>query len=451
MLSPNIAARLAKYEAGHMEVHDVIGVGFGPSNIGLAIALKEDFAAENIGKSFVFLDSKPKHSWHHPMMLPNAKMQISFMKDLCFLRNPSSNYTFVNYLHQQKRLARFANMRDFNPSRKEFDDYLRWVAEQFNDITRYASSVDTVHPVEKNGQITHLDVRVRHTGTHEVTTLRTRNLALAIGGQPSLPVDLKHSDVFHSSEFLQRINDYDQARPWRFLVVGAGQSAAEIYNYLINQFPQSDAHVVSSGIGFKQADDSVYVNEIFDHGMVNHFFELNEIEREKMLTKHYDTNYSVADLELIQQIYRQEYEASITGGQQRFGILKFSRLISLVQARSGIQAKLRSSLGSREYIHEADVIIFATGYHRLHNHTLLKQLAPYLASNDSKLKLSRNYALSTRDNFLPKIYIQGVSEATHGLSDTLLSVISHRAYEIAKDIVSQNETYSLNGSLCCES
>ncbi|HDS1758849.1 SidA/IucD/PvdA family monooxygenase [Pseudomonas sp. M5] len=420
-----------------MDVQDLVGIGFGPSNMGLAIALKEDFASQTAGRKLIFLEGKTTHSWHHPMMLPNAKMQISFMKDLCFLRNPASAYTFVNYLHQQQRLARFANLRDFNPSRKEFDDYLRWVACQFSDITRYASRVEAVLPVEHRGQVTHLDVRVRNTLTQDMSTLRTRNLVLAIGGQPVMPVKYEHPHVFHSSSFLQRITQYDNSRPQRFMVVGAGQSAAEIYQYLIDRFPSAEVRVVCSGIGFKQADDSAYINEIFDHAMVDRFFNLNERERSALLSRHHDSNYAVADLALIEQLYREEYEASIGDNRQRFGMLKFSRLISLSHDQ-GIHAQLRSTLDGHEYSYEADVVVFATGYHRRQNHTLLKAVSPWLAGSEDQPRLTRSYTLATHESFAPRIYIQGMSEATHGLSDTLLSVISRRSHDIARDFVEQS-------------
>ena len=58
--------------------------------------------------------------------------------------------------------------------------------------------------------------------------------------------------------------------------------------------------------------------------------------------------------------------------------------------------------------------------------------------------VSRNYRLlpnrtaSGEPAFEPRIYIQGVEEATHGLSDTLLSVMGIRAGEVVSDLLQQN-------------
>jgi L-ornithine N5-oxygenase len=46
----------------------------------------------------------------------------------------------------------------------------------------------------------------------------------------------------------------------------------------------------------------------------------------------------------------------------------------------------------------------------------------------------RQYRLPMRPGFLPAIHVQGYSEQTHGLSDTLLSVLAVRAQEIAASV-----------------
>jgi L-ornithine N5-oxygenase len=56
------------------------------------------------------------------------------------------------------------------------------------------------------------------------------------------------------------------------------------------------------------------------------------------------------------------------------------------------------------------------------------------------LYISRRYRLlplpTAGNEFIPKIYLQGCAEETHGLSDTLLSVTGVRAGEIVEDLCS---------------
>src|SRR6266571_3649418 len=105
------------------EYRNVVGVGFGPSNLALAVALEE---ADADAPSALFLERQPRFGWHRNMLLPFAKMQVAFVKDLVTFRNPGSAFSFVSYLHNAGRLAKFVNRQDFFPTRLEFHDYLEW-------------------------------------------------------------------------------------------------------------------------------------------------------------------------------------------------------------------------------------------------------------------------------------------------------------------------------------
>ena len=141
-----------------MRIHDVIGIGFGPSNIALAITLEEK-KQEGCNLDSFFIEKQPGFAWHANMMLDNTHMQISFLKDLATMRNPSSHFTFINYLHQKKRLQDFINLKTFFPSRHEFNDYLAWAASHFDSRCAYGEEVFEVLPEEQNNEITLLRVR----------------------------------------------------------------------------------------------------------------------------------------------------------------------------------------------------------------------------------------------------------------------------------------------------
>ena len=101
-----------------MHIHDLIGIGFGPSNIALAIALEEgrDARPQHRPLDALFVERQPGFVWHRNMLLDQAHMQISFLKDLATLRNPSSRFTFLNYLHEKDRLQDFINLKTFSPA-----------------------------------------------------------------------------------------------------------------------------------------------------------------------------------------------------------------------------------------------------------------------------------------------------------------------------------------------
>lgn len=99
--------------SGGGEVLDVVGIGFGPANLAVAVVL-EELAESGTRLRAAFVESKPAFSWHPGMMLPGANMQIAFPKDLATMRNPRSAYTFFNYLHNKGRMVDFINQQTFS-------------------------------------------------------------------------------------------------------------------------------------------------------------------------------------------------------------------------------------------------------------------------------------------------------------------------------------------------
>lgn len=244
------------------EIHDLVCVGFGPASISVAIATHDAIEAGQLSESpkVLFLEKQADFAWHAGMLLPGAKMQISFLKDLASLRDPRSHFTFLNYLHQNDRLIDFINLSTFTPARVEFEDYLRWCARHFDDVVRYQTEVVAVEPVQSSGPNKLFMVTSRDIITGEITTFQARNVLLALGGQASIPKPLpqKHPRVIHSSQYASVIPKLlrDQSAPVRVAVLGAGQSAAEIFNNVQNLYPNSKTYMIMRSEFMKPSDDS---------------------------------------------------------------------------------------------------------------------------------------------------------------------------------------------------
>ena len=98
---------------------DLLGIGFGPSNLALAIALEEQAQQRGTVLDTLFLDRQRDYRWHGGTLVAQSELQISFLKDLVTLRNPCSPYSFVKYLHHHRRLVDFINIGTFYPCRME--------------------------------------------------------------------------------------------------------------------------------------------------------------------------------------------------------------------------------------------------------------------------------------------------------------------------------------------
>ena len=125
-----------------LPVYDLVGIGFGPSNLALAIAATEH-AEGGAGRPLRtrFVERQAAFGWHRGMLLDDATMQVSFLKDLVTLRNPASRFSFLSFLHDRERLIDFINHKSLFPLRLEFHDYLEWAAQKVDDLVSWDSEV----------------------------------------------------------------------------------------------------------------------------------------------------------------------------------------------------------------------------------------------------------------------------------------------------------------------
>lgn len=417
-----------------MQIHPLIGIGFGPSNIALAIALKERESASGSLQP-VFIERQPRFAWHKDMLLEQAHMQVSFLKDLATLRNPTSRFTFINYLHEKGRLQDFINLKTFFPSRHEFNDYLAWAASKFEDRCIYGQEVIEVLPETREGRVEWLRVRSRDAaGT--VHERLGRNLVMSIGGTPSIPEQFRplRADprVFHSSAYLRSIAGHPKAL--RMAVVGAGQSAAEIFMDLHGRYAGAEIDLVMRARSIRPSDDSPFVNEIFNADFVDHVYSRPQDERGALLREFWHTNYACPDLELIENIFKVFYEQKVRG-DTRHRFLRRHEVQDVRAGADGIHLGLRDLNSGIDHAARYDVVVLATGYGRNHHRTLLAPLAPYLGD----FSVTRDYQVRTTPECRPAIFLQGACEDSHGLSDTLLSVTSVRTGEIGDALLATQE------------
>ena len=252
------------------DVHDLLCVGFGPASLAIAIAMHDKLAsssrcgAASPSPRVLFLEKQARFAWHAGMLLRGAKMQISFLKDLATLRNPRSKFTFLNYVHENDRLIDFINLDTFLPARVEYEDYLRWCAAHFEDLVQYNQQVLSVSPEEPKADavagVKIFRVACRNNITGTVSTYRAKNVVLAVGGAPRIPEELSlgHPRVIHSSQYAQLAPKIltDPSRAYRVAVVGAGQSAAEIFSNVQNLYPNSTTSLVMRSEFLRPSDDS---------------------------------------------------------------------------------------------------------------------------------------------------------------------------------------------------
>ncbi|KAI9890952.1 MAG: hypothetical protein M1814_003453 [Vezdaea aestivalis] len=462
MDSPNSLLRPVPPE----ELHDLICVGFGPASLAIAIGLHDalsnsspvpDLSRGRYPK-VAFLERQEDFFWHAGMLLPGAKMQISFIKDLATLRDPRSQFTFLNYLHKHDRLVSFCNLGTFLPLREEYQDYMKWCASFFGDVVSYNQNVVEILPQQSQiggSKVEHFVVKSQDRSTGIITGRKTHHVVIAVGGKPHIPAQLPQQlpRVVHSSQFSRAAPKLleDQNRQYNLVVIGGGQSAAEIFDNLQGRYPNAKTTLIVRGSALRPSDDSPFVNEIFDPDRVDGTYNQDAQSREAAIDLDRGTNYGVVRLELLEHIYAKMYTQRLrnpNGNQWQHRIVTDTSVQSISELPGGESVRVfleamndaSNSGGSTETFIDADAVFVATGYSRNAHEDMLRpieHLKPRPNGHSTQWEVSRDYRVQLNGHLASPdvgIWLQGCNEKTHGLSDTLLSILATRGAEIVDSI-----------------
>lgn len=168
--------------SGAASTVDAVCVGFGPAAIALACIIEEAREeGSQLGTLDVrFLERARDTAWHPELLLDGADINHNLLRDLVTPRNPRSPFSFAMYLKEKDRMFDFG-LLGRPASRREWSDYIGWVAGQVSRSVMYGETVREVLPVIEHGRLARVRVEVA-TGA-----LVTRNLVVASGSSPRIP------------------------------------------------------------------------------------------------------------------------------------------------------------------------------------------------------------------------------------------------------------------------
>ena len=345
-----------------------------------------------------------------------------------------SFYTFINYLKEHDRLIDFTNLGTFYPSRLEFNDYLRWIAKQFSHQCKYDAEVIAIEPIKTGEIVTSLNVFSRDQDGNETSHI-TRSLVIGTGGKPSIPEPFKplRTDprVSHHSTYLasMKLENNKTEKQKRVAIVGGGQSAAEAFIDIHENYPSIKIDLIVRGSSLKPSDSSPFVNEIFSPKSTDTMFNMTKRGREETLKEYHHTNYAAIDLPMIEQIYSILYKQKITG-DVRHRFLPSTTVEESNAQKDGVSLKTFNSFDGSSETNTYDQVILATGYERNTHRELLSSLSEYT----DDFEANREYQLMSDKRLQTPIYLQGYCEHSHGISDSLLSILATRSEEITTSL-----------------
>jgi L-ornithine N5-oxygenase len=410
----------------------VIAVGAGPANLALAVALEEcDFPA--LAKDTLILEQHADVRWQRGLLLPWARTQVSFLKDLATLRNPCSRFSYLNFLHDRARLEEFVNLNTFYPYRWELSEYLQWVADSLEHVgIRYNARVERIDP-RRGSDDTVVGWTVT---TADGATMLSRDLVIGAGRHRYVPEafrQLPADRILHSDEYCSRITGIPADRELRVVVVGGAQSAAEMFMAVHQDLPLSRPTILMRSVGMANYQTSKFVNEIFFSSFVDDFYNSSPEFRKELLDEARPTNYGGLAPPFVDELYGMLYRQKGLG-PERSSVRTLAEVVSARVADGEIVLDVRDRRTGKVEPMYCDLVLLGTGYDP-EMPAIVRQLAEQAGVRD--IEVSRQYRVDLGNHAWAALYLQGVNERTHGISDSLLSTLAYRSQDIANDLLAR--------------
>mmetsp|Transcript_18551 Transcript_18551/g.30562 ORF Transcript_18551/g.30562 Transcript_18551/m.30562 type:complete len:444 (+) Transcript_18551:115-1446(+) len=392
---------------------DCVGIGVGPFNLSLA-CLMEPAGDLNA----VFLEKRSAFSWHQGMQLPDAKIQVSHVKDLVTMADPTNPYSFMSYLKEHGRLYHFVNARFETVMRREFEDYLAWAFRK-NTLVRPGHGVTSV---KFDGDLI--------VGT-EHDAFSSRSISIGVGRVPALPDCLDRLDgpnMVHSSGYMDTMPD---VKDKTICVVGGGQSGAEICLDLLKRDPENAPRKIiwsTRRSNFDPIDDSPFANELFTPQHSEAHFQRDALSQRAAL-KQFKLASDGISASTLEEVYQSLYMHRFVTRSGLEADLVSSVTLTAVNRQSdgSINLSFRPNNPGQGKLHhvQCDVVVLCTGY-RSSPLSFLDDLKGRFDMVGDEPKVREDFSVVWDGPEDRKIYLQNASHLQRGIADPNLSLNAWR-------------------------
>ena len=404
------------------KVYDFIAVGLGPFNLSLACLTEPIEELDGL-----FLDKSAGFDWHPGMLMPTTTLQIPFMADLVTLADPTSPYSFLNYIKKQGRIYSFYIRENFLVLRNEYNQYCQWVIQQLSNV-RFNQSVEEIHYQDEEGCY-YLTVTNLENQTTEV--YRAKKLVLGTGTNPILPAccNVVKDDLVHSANYLYHKKALQQQKS--ITIVGGGQSAAEIYYDLLQEIEMGyELHWITRSPRFFPLEYSKLTLEMTSPEYVDYFHALPAQKRDDIISKQKHL-YKGINSNLINDIYDLLYSHRVAGVDMRVTLRTHSALTAVQKESNEFQLTFHQQEEDKHYNHRTEGLIIATGY----GYKQPKFIDPIEGrikwDDQGRYDVNRNYSIDQNAN---EIFVQNAELHTHGFVTPDLGMGCYRNAYIIKEM-----------------
>ncbi|NED92815.1 SidA/IucD/PvdA family monooxygenase [Streptomyces sp. SID11233] len=420
--------------------HDLVGIGIGPFNLSLA-ALAHGIPGTPHPLAAAFYEQRPAFHWHPGLLIDGASLQVPFLADLVTLADPTSPWTFLNYLRTRDRLFPFYFAERFHIQRAEYDAYCRWVTEQLPGL-HFGHQVDAIRWNTERAlfevDFTQLD---NHGEAEALGRTHTRHIALGVGTEPHIPEPLKplaeagSVPVIHSADYLHHREQLLNAE--HITVIGSGQSGAEIFLDLLRARPtgHEKLHWLARTPAFAPMEYSKLGLEHFTPDYTRYFHALPEPVRDELVPHQWQLHKGI-DHDTITAIHEELYRRTLHGGWpdatltpgvcvRTAGRVATTRVeLHLEHTQQGTRSRLTT-----------DAVVLATGYRERPLDQMLDGLRTRLRRDSSgRPRIDEQFRLDLDPAITGNIYVQNAERHTHGVGAPDLGLAAWRSATILNNL-----------------
>ena len=353
------------------------------------------------------------------------------------MADPTSRFSFLNWLKLSGRLYPFYIREDFHALRREFNDYYRWAASELDNL-RWNSTVTAVVYDAETDVFT-------VTVTGDDGPYRARHVVVGVGTEATLPESIAHcgGPIIHTEHYLQKKPEL--LSDSRIAVVGSGQSAAEVYLDLLEEQEQYGFHLdwITRSPRFFPMEDTKLTLEMTSPEYTDYFHAL-PMERRDQLVRLQRGLYKGISADFIQRIYDTLYEHSTRRNLNT--TLLTATEVTKVDWDAGAQEftlHLKNYETGATAHWTASHIVAATGY-QPRSMDFLSPLGELIKRDErGRLAVERYYDVDTLGG---RVFVQNGEEHTHGLTAPDLGMGAWRNSTILRRI-SGKDIYPVEQSI----
>lgn len=412
------------------KLYDFVAIGIGPFNLGLAC-----LSAPIDELNGVFLDKRASFDWHPGLLFEGAHLQTPFMSDLVTLADPTSPYSFLNYIKQQGRMYSFYIRENFFLLRNEYNQYCQWATSKLSNL-HFNTEVSQVDYDEQQQCYV---IHCHSTLDHSAKTYYARKLVLGTGPKPYVPpccedwvTDRSAAPMIHASDYLHRKETLQRQKS--ITVVGSGQSAAEIFLDLLQDIDQFGYELswITRSPRYFPLEYTKLTLEMTSPEYVDYFYQLPDATREKLNRDHAHLAKGING-HTINDIFDLLYAKRLVHDIQA-NLLTNSELQQVTQeSDSGdYQLQFYQNEQKQHYSHVSQAVVLSTGY-AYDIPDFLDGIRHRIRWNQQgQYAVGRYYTIDSQDR---EIFVQNAEQHTHGFVTPDLGMACYRNAHIIRQLL----------------